>query len=1463
MKDMMDEARLLAMIEEKDPQDLSPEECAALLAAAGSSPAIARACRERIMLEQRLAEVLGHPGLSVDAILARARGRAGGPSGPGSRVALFLGLAISALLAIIAVSSLLRPRNRREVAVAEPASRPPAGAVTEQAVPPSEPVGDDDIPVVELAPSRKRPPASRPDATEPAAAEPTAQASSTPADPPPVADANPPPVAPSAAASSPAAPAPEPPPTPPEPVWQESLRAFGAIRPTLLRFRPPAGEPPSMELVKRWFEAVPGQPGQFGVHQKSGRAAGGFKGLVRLAAPLEEGACLRMAIHDWNGIRIHAWAGDRGATFAACGPAGPWAGYATSRSGQAPIPTGYVLLATDAGRMQRTQPAAPARLELRHADGLLTLSRGDVRILDVPLPSAPAQVFIEGFAEFAELAMVPAAPLAQPPLRLPNRSATLLGAATVRDVVLPDGSAAAELPDGRLALEARDNKQPARVMLRLPPGPPRAIVLQIDSFEPGTGVALGDAAGNPQRVLGFLANKHHKGLGQAEMLGPDGGQLDGDGRLGERPIAFVSGRTWVRLVPCGGVLRVATSPDGIHWAEFVHQGSVGSVGLSAAAHPSPRRIVLGGAWTEPFPLVASLAPLELPPPASPLPGNVPLLQWQQAAAQLRPGGVDERRWLLACAVRQLGGEASRDLAAALLDMLWQEGRSRPWPAETRLQFLAEVATLAPAWDDPTLAGWVAGRYEEVGLRLADEGERRPWSLVGPALMASPLASVHAVPCFPAWLARRELLGLLVARDGDFAEAAARGTFFNLPGTPPLFAWAVATAEGGAMHWEPARRTGKGNKGDKGNKGLAVRRQGRKGKRPPDLRHPVALEPTKEGITIAADIEAALSENAFTDVCRALFGGLSLPQGELAPDVADPDLVLTMPAFAAALLREHPGMRAAMAAEFEDRGGLRLRQAIDSGDALVLETVATQYPGTAAAAEASLLLGDRELAAGRFAVARQRYAAARGAVPARLASRLAASDGVAAGLLGEKAEVAGDGQVTVGGATLDVAGWRQLAVELGRERAAAAPLGRSAVAGTAVAALPAARDYAGVARARMEGDVGHGPGDVPAEYRRPTPSSPLHDVDWVARQVACAAAGPRLLVGNRFQLAAHDGQSGQLQWRTGLGNEVGHAHGFSGQPMRPVASTTHAFVRRLRPAGPGLAAIRLADGGVDWDVQPRPNDWFVASDPLLVDDLLQACTARKATEGWMLSLSSFDPVTGRIVAERPLTLMRDEWAAQGHDCQVAWAADGLVITCGGGTISCDTAGQIRWVRQGPWVPPAVDPLFRLQAQAPALVVDGRLCSVQPADPGVAIVDAITGRAEWKRGFAGIRRVLGFVGSGAERVLVAERDGGLVGLSAAEGEIVWLYETPDLLDGVLVAAEGVLLAEHEKVPAAETRRPVLVWLDPAGAVRRRCPLVGLEDPQPRLGPLVPAGGRLWALFGRGPGDATRDLVELTPK
>jgi outer membrane protein assembly factor BamB len=326
-------------------------------------------------------------------------------------------------------------------------------------------------------------------------------------------------------------------------------------------------------------------------------------------------------------------------------------------------------------------------------------------------------------------------------------------------------------------------------------------------------------------------------------------------------------------------------------------------------------------------------------------------------------------------------------------------------------------------------------------------------------------------------------------------------------------------------------------------------------------------------------------------------------------------------------------------------------------------------------------------------------------------------------------------------------------------------------------------------------------------------------------------------------------------------------------MRPLVSGTEAFVRRLKKTGPALAAIQLADGVVRWETRPRPDHWIV-SDPVQVSTAVHACTATKseaAVKGefvYTLKLATFDAATGEVLRERPLATLRDQWWPQ-RDCQLIAVEDAIVVTCAGGVIGCDLSGNVRWLRRDTWVPTAVDSFWALQAHGPPAVDDGRLFVVQPGVPAVTAIDVADGRMLWSCGLPGARRVLGCVNG----VVVVEGSRGLDAFAAADGRRTWRLASTDLLDACLVgpADSGAALVlatvrEADGNPALKQPSfvPTLVWLDAVtGKAGARTALVALRDPQPCMGPLVPHGGRLWAVFGRGMADATRDIVELVPR
>ena len=69
---------LHALIQEKAPADLTPEECRLLREAVRTAPELLREIADRIKIDEYLAHALGRPQVSVEQVLARVAARRAG-----------------------------------------------------------------------------------------------------------------------------------------------------------------------------------------------------------------------------------------------------------------------------------------------------------------------------------------------------------------------------------------------------------------------------------------------------------------------------------------------------------------------------------------------------------------------------------------------------------------------------------------------------------------------------------------------------------------------------------------------------------------------------------------------------------------------------------------------------------------------------------------------------------------------------------------------------------------------------------------------------------------------------------------------------------------------------------------------------------------------------------------------------------------------------------------------------------------------------------------------------------------------------------------------------------------------------------------------------------------------------------------------------------------------------------------
>ena len=1350
---------LRAIISEKAAADLTPEECAALRAAIRKSPDLLREVANRIQIEEYLAQALGRPQVSVERVLARLAARRARAVGVWTRYGLVVCGIVATLLAGLVASRGWRDRPQPQEVARQEAEEPTAKV--------EETVAADETTEPQKTPTVPEEPA-------------------------------------------PTKPAPPPPPATVAVQTVAPLRAVG-----LFETAGADDATPDDKSLGRWFAAVDKLPLKLSAQPIEGKPCGRLEGIARLQQPLVDGAALRMQSPDFTGVRIHVWSGEKGIAFDAFPQPLRWQAYVTSRSGNTPLPTGYVTLGQDDGRMIRTNPVGVHALELRYADGVVSLARGDVRLVEAPLDGPPTDVFFEGAATFRDVSLVAALPI--PPLRTPavRPAADLL--ADGRDKWARGGDPSAGFAvhgNGTATLSAVDNKQPAWAMLPLPEASGlREIVVRLEGVMPGTGLVFGDGKSQPQSVLMFLANKNLPGQVQVQRKPPNDAALESGEQIAAQPFMFVKDTLWLRIRQCGGVQRIDFSVDGKNWLLSAEpQPAFAAIGLYAVPNPSGRSITVAAMQLATLTRLESLCSADLRAAAVELPPQGPLATWLAAADAAKPPSADADEWRRACGLKALAGNAPKDLAVELLGFLFRESLGMEIDPAARQDLLDDILAVAPVADDPAAAARIAALFDAMGSRLAADGEERCYSAIGHEQLTAPLRSGQPFVAFSEPLARREIVALFYRGEWNAArEFIQRLRFFGFTAKPrneAFFNWASALAQ--------ARAEGKPSL-------LAA-----------EWRHPLIVAPSKESLSVEAELNAALDGEDFKDACRLFDAAAADGEVDLLTDRRDPRLFMSLPVVVATAMRDEPRLLETMRQDRERIAGLRVLEATAGGNEAAVEATTVQFHGTLAAAKAHIWLADRNISGGRFAAAVRNYQAAVASIPPddeKQRKRTLAAIDLARRL---------------GGATV----------------AAAPPIPPALSQAAAITATP---------QARLEGDVGGNPGGLPAPLAQGGVDWPPHAIDWVARQIAVLPLADRLLVSNRFQLTSHDPATGAVQWRAGLGGDAAEAHQLQGQPMRPVADAARAFVRRLRKAGPALAAIALADGAVAWELPSTPERQFV-SDPLRADaNSLAICVARKAEDGFTLVLVSLDAATGRLLREAPLATFGSGWGVI-RDCQLTEADGLLVVATGGAVIACDTDGRVRWVRREHWLPPPVDGSWMLAAQSPPVARDGRLYLVQPGSPGVVALDAASGRLLWRLGDVSVSRLCGI----ARGRLVVERIGtvasagsskpgsaDLIGVDAATGKVAWRYGPADLLDASLVTDEGVLLAVREPVAGKNARVAVLVNLDPAtGRETRRWPLAACEDPQPFLGPLVPSAGRLRVFFGRGPAEPTRDLMLLAP-
>lgn len=1196
------------------------------------------------------------------------------------------------------------------------------------------------------------------------------------------------------------------------------------------------------EELQQWFEPVPGQRWSVANSRtKSGEAAA-VDGVMRLRMPWREEVALRWAIERAQSLRIHLRCGSEGLTLVRHERDGDggWAAYASRAAVDGRLPEAVALVADDEGRTRRTGPVREgSTFELRCGAGGVTLSRGDIVLVQAPLAGMPEEVLFEGQAVFRGIAAV--------------RSGGFAAAAVEQARAGQDPPAPALLPwrerlapeahfdraaDGAVVLSADQATASSWAVTPLALDGMHQVLLEVDQATAGAGVFLGGREGEPRDILRFVT----AGGEQALQL-----RLQGEAYeevrlqpLDRGPVALAPGKAWIRLLFGCGVLRYWISADGRHWAQphFARSSPtvpVTAIGLHCAARRADCRIRLRRVALQPLAALNALADPALLPGALALPDAPQLGVWLTRVCEAQPPDADGPAWRRSCAVRTLAAGCGRELGTSLLELLLDDAAGRGVGSEQRLAVLNEAALL---WDTASDHSWVqrlVQRYRDVGHEAQALSAQPPYSTVRREVMSVPLVTPHSVQIADERLVRSELIQLAYEQRLDELHAFCRRLhFFRQQDLSPLRRWAEVVASRavvGRMVWSRRAR-------------LAS-----------DWQSPLIEDLDRETYNAMAELYALLQSAALDDAARLVASLDAEVFRGVAPHGADPRLLVSLATALEIVLEAHPDLRAAVQAQSGETSLFRVRRSLQENRLAAIQLATVQFAGLPAAAEAHRWLGDRALAIGWFdhALAQYRQAAASAASAAQLQD-LAARHRLAAAMLGRELGKPPQAEVEIGGVSLAPSAFEELIGQLLREQPAspAAAPADGLRPGTAVAEPSG---FAVQFRSRLDGPVGVTSKDdvIPHVQRL--------GVDWAGRQIAVALDRQAVYVSNRFHVAAYDPASGQRLWQSQTPDGAPlRSQDWGLIRMRPLVTADRLVTRLLYGERPTLACLDRRDGRLVWTatlgVQESP-----VSDPLWLQGRLGLLTiARQETGENLLRWTSLDPSSGAVISQTEILRLGEVWWRR-RCCEVTPLDDGFVAVLSGVTVCCDVSGNLRWVRRETVLPPAEEPGWVQQSfQGPLLSGQG-LFVLQPGGCSVDRLEVRTGQAVWSRLLPGVQRLLGVAGS---RVIL-QTDGGLTALDTATGESQWEHAVDGLLDASWCDESRVLYARRQAVAQAPGKfQPQLVWLDAAsGRSVAETVLRELEDDKPFLGPLLTVGDRWWAFFGRGDREPTRDVIELAPQ
>jgi len=1438
----MKDDQLIQLLQEKTPEELSLEEISLLQRRLAESEELRVTLFEQLEMEQYLAEALGRVEVSLDEVASSRATRVSRHHPILLSVIAVVCLGLIGFISLVIVAAMRSPDDA-PVAVAdngapdeeeesvEPSTDEEGGKNSVEDEPAEEHSPDE--PGSE-APSDGEPmPNSVTDAPAESSIEPTETSAVPPADPP---EPKGPWVADLAA--------------PPRPFSEAWFVDFDTEKHVT-----------SEEEIKQWFEEAPGESCRFDEQKIEGTGHGAFRGVMKLKAPLPEDAALRFSTAKADRLRIHCYRGEQGVSIYANtrhGAADRWAAYRVTRVSGKHTPQQMQLADTDEGRDEVCDARYGPTLLLRWHEGQLILSRGDIELARAGFPEGPPKdIFFEGEAAFRGIEMLRLSDHPQPPNAWPEPYQVIDRPAQLNwKGALRDGASFEPHEDGSVHLAAENLEEFGWTAAPLPAGRVRFIEVELDDLTPGAQVWLGpppvvsadgeveQPGGRPTSPTLRFTKNDRDGRLTAEWTSHDEDQWKSDyHEVEEKTVPYAGPRTWVRFLIGAGWVRCWISPDGenwalLNWGDPWHSGALTHLGIGCAEDAPGAQVTVRQIRLRELPTINGLVEQELLQRARSFDAAESYGHWLADVAQAQPADVDAPSWRIACALRTIATGASSPTMQALLDLLLRSHLHETTPVETQLALLGEVALLAglheklPNGEEFDLPS----RYVALARRQVSSGHTRPMTLVRHAMMSKLPQGRHFFKAYHPDLIHVELIHLAYSEQWDeIATFVEKLKFYSgdaWQDVAPLAPWLEVVAD----RQQPGRV----------GEGVARLRS--------DWQNPLVEQYNKEAYNVIAEFHAALESESY-GVAAEMIAQLD-PHGVsgLVPASYDADLLASVSTVIRNAMAQDAELARMMNAKFAPLGDMRVKKAAAAGDEAAVRLATVQFHGTGAAGLAHRWLGDRALAAGEFVQAIAHYRRALEHVNVLEKRQIEPRMRLAAAMLGTDVGEPPTGPVEFGETRLSAEEFEDLVAEMRATHADSAGTLQE-FTGEATQPAPPPSGFQVHRRERLSGEAGGSPDSLDGRVRQ-------YEVPWLARQLGVTLDGSIAYVNNRFHAAAYDlSDNGRRLWQSRPPDNHGRTHEWSLTAMRPAVGPQQVFVRQLTKEGPLLVSLDRENGEQRWAMKPSREN-HVLSDPLLAQGKVFALTLQGTRRGEdMLRLCSYAPDTGDLIAAHDLLNVRQSWHEQ-RVCRATQLPDGLVATLGGFVMHVSFEGNVRWVRRQLLLPASQHPTWVTQRFDRPLVVGERVIIHTPGVRAIECLHLESGRLLWREVLPHVDRLIGVT---ADNVIVHAGDEYLA-LELDSGEPQWERQILAPLDAELCEGEHGILLSHEITSPrdANKRCPELVWLDATtGDVTARTALPELTEDEPKFGPLVRHGERIWSFFGNGIQQPHRDVIELQPQ